>query len=210
MSDPRSTAAANFPPHPGTDRHRLDLLGETDRMLAQVELLRLDDETVIPPLLALRMRRLLAALGRPEPARLREIRVFHNLVFALQQRLMAANPRRAATRTYAGRAQGTPVLLAVGGEGRWKHLVLPAPDDIDQPAGFEAWIGLVDATVERALDRWNYAITHAVRCARDTTRRHQAPLAAATAMVAWNNYWDLAEEAVAVRRRAPRAMPEAA
>jgi hypothetical protein len=77
----------------------------------------------------------------------------------------------------------------------WKVLTLPSPlngaDDAE-------WVELVESTVERAWDRWCYAQQHAVRAARE---HFKASVAVAVARAAWNNYWELLEEAERISER---------
>jgi hypothetical protein len=117
----------------------------------------------------------------------------HDLVFAVQQRLMAANPRNPRPLRHAGRPTGQPILALVRAHRRWKLLTLPAPPSSGND---QEWLELVDATVERALDRWCYAQQHAVRAAKLHVR---ARLAMAIARVAWENYWNLVEDARRIR-----------
>jgi hypothetical protein len=119
----------------------------------------------------------------------------HDLVFAVQQRLMAANPNVPRPNRHAGRPSGQPVMTVVRGDRRWKVLTLPAPPN---NGGEEEWLELVESTLERAWDRWCYAQQHAVRAARERFKPH---LAVAVAQTAWANYWDLCQEAERIRSR---------
>ena len=76
----------------------------------------------------------------------------------------------------------------------WKLLALPPPNTVAD----EGWLELVESTVERAWDRWCYAQQHAVRAARTRVRPE---VALAVARIAWSNYWELQQEAVAIRYR---------
>jgi hypothetical protein len=78
---------------------------------------------------------------------------------------------------------------------KWKVLMLPPPTSTEAD---EAWIELVESTVERAWDRWCYAQQHAVRAARLQVK---AQLALAVAQAAWNNYWVLLQEAELMKER---------
>ena len=60
------------------------------------------------------------------------------------------------------------------------------------------WIELVESTVERAWDRWCYAQQHAVRAARLHVKPH---VAIAVAHAAWDNYWQLLQEAEQIKKR---------
>jgi hypothetical protein len=118
----------------------------------------------------------------------------HDLVLAVQQRLMAGNPRSTLPRTHPGRACGQPVMARIKGGGRWKFLSLPAPNSSAEAD----WLGLVEATIERALDRWAYAQHQAIQAARE---QRGTEVALATARAAWRNYWDLSVEAERLRLR---------
>jgi len=108
---------------------------------------------------------------------------------------MIGNPRVAATRVHDGRPVGSPVVTVLQGGLRWKLLTLPAAP----PGGpDETWLELVEATVERARDRWAYAQEQARRAARE---RRQFGAAFARAGLAWTNYWELAQEAADLRTR---------
>ena len=73
--------------------------------------------------------------------------------------------------------------------GAWKLLSLPAEPD----GGLtEDWFVAAALTIERAWERWAYAQHHAVAAAR--LRSRSARRAAARAIVAWSNYWQLLEE----------------
>ena len=78
--------------------------------------------------------------------------------------------------------------------GAWKLLSLPAEPD----GGFtEDWFVQAALTIERAWERWAYAQHHAVAAARRRSRT--ARQAAARAILAWSNYWQLLEEADRLR-----------
>ena len=174
------------------------MLLASDEILGRVEDLRLEESRAVPPQLRDAIADLQARLGRSEPpVAPGTLQAAHDLVLALQQRLMAANPRVAQTRAHPRRGAGQPMNAPVSGAGRWKLLTMPAPP----PAGVtREWLDLVDAMVERASDRWAYAQHQAVRAARD--RRH--PVAAlARLRAAWENYWQLKLEAERLRRRLP-------
>jgi hypothetical protein len=175
------------------DDNRRELLAESDRLVTEIEELRLVRATQLPPLLRVRIRRLQAAMGRPDSAGPLTLRAAHHLLFALQQRLMAANPRRPTAAVQPGRPAGTPAVSPIRPGLTWKLLVLP-PDP--GPGRERPWLAAIDATLERALDRWAYAQHHAVRAAR---RAEQVAPALAVARVAWNNYWELLDEASRIR-----------
>ena len=174
-------------------RRRL-LLAESDALLDDVELLRLNDAPAAPPRLREAIRAMQIRLGRrnpPLPAA--TLDAVHDLVFAVQQRLMAANPRVPRPLRHSGRPSGQPIVTQVRADRRWKLLMLPPP----APNGDDAdWLELVDSTVERAWDRWCYAQQHAIRAARLRVRPR---LALAVAAVAWDNYWALIEDAERIR-----------
>ncbi len=176
--------------------HRRALLAESDALLEDVESLRLEDQTEAPPQLREAIRSLQVRLGRrnpPLPAA--TLDAAQDLVFAVQQRLMAANPNHPRPNRHAGRPSGQPVMTVVRDDRLWKVLTLPPP-----PGSGDApeWLELVDCTVERAWDRWCYAHQHAVRAARE---RFKAHLAVAVAHAAWTNYWELCEEAERIKAR---------
>jgi len=172
------------------------MLAESDCLLDDIESLRLRDEVEAPPRLREAIRALQIRLGRRNPALPpATIDAAHELVFAVQQRLMAANPNHPRPNRHAGRPGGQPVLTVVRGHHRWKLLTLPPPSACADDA---EWIALVDATVERACDRWFYAQQQAVRAARE---HFKAEVAVAVAEIAWINYWELLEEAERIKRR---------
>jgi hypothetical protein len=178
------------------DERRKSLLAESDVLLEEVEGLNLDDRTEAPQPLREAIRALQIRLGRHDPplppATLRAV---HDLVFAVQQRLMAANPNNPRPNRHVGRPGGQPVVTLVRDERRWKVLTLPPPPN---NAAESEWLELVDSTVERALDRWSYAQQHAVRAARS---HHKPLIAFAVAQTAWVNYWELFQEAERIRWR---------
>jgi hypothetical protein len=191
------------------EARRRSLLAESDCLLDDVEALRLDDHTEAPSRLREAIRSLQVRLGRSDPPMPpATLRAAHDLVFAVQQRLMAANPRNPRPNRHAGRPGGQPVVTMVR-EGRlWKLLTLPPPPNrAGEQEGAqeweEQWLELVDCTVERAWDRWCYAQQHAVRAAREHFKAH---LALAVARTAWSNYWELHQEAEGIRERL-RALP---
>ncbi len=176
-------------------------MDQSDRLLDQVETLRLNDADNAPITLREAIQDLQKRLGRRDPplppATLHSA---HDLVFAVQQRLMSANPNHPRPKVHAGRPGGQPLVTRVRDEKVWKLLSLPPP-----PNGLPdaEWIELVDSTVERAWDRWCYAQQQAVRAARSKQR---APAALAVARIAWANFWELDQEAKAIKRRL-RALP---
>jgi hypothetical protein len=178
------------------ETRRRSLMAESDALLDDVERLRLEDQDAVPQGLREAIRSLQVRLGRTDPAvPPATLHAAHDLVFAVQQRLMAANPKHPRPNRHAGRPGGQPVVTVILDEGLWKLLTLPPP-----PAGSpdEDWLELVECTVERAWDRWCYAQQHAVRAAQE---RYKPQVALAVARTAWSNYWELYVEAEEIRRR---------
>jgi hypothetical protein len=178
------------------DTRRRSLLAESDSLLEDVETLRLDDAAEAPPRLRDAIGALQARLGRRNPpVAPATLDAAHDLVFAVQQRLMAANPRNPRPNRHARRPGGQPLITVVRDDKTWKVLTLPPP----LSSGDEAdWIELVDCTVERAWDRWCYAQQQAVRAARE---RFKPLVAVAVADVAWSNYWQLLQESELIKER---------
>jgi hypothetical protein len=175
---------------------RKNLMAESDRLLDQVETLRLLDEHDAPLSLREAIHLLQVRLGRKDPpVPPATLHAAHDLVFAVQQRLMAANPKHPRPHRHRGRAEGQPIVTRVLDERLWKVLTLPAPPSGEPDS---EWLDLVDATVERAWDRWCYAQQHAVRAVRS---RSSPRIALAVARIAWDNYWELSEEALTIRGR---------
>src|SRR5258706_7629803 len=178
------------------EERRRALMAESDCLLDDVEMLRLDDHVEVPQHLREAIRSLQVRLGRSDPPLPPStLHGAHDLVFAVQQRLMAANPKHPRPNRHRGRAEGQPIITRVYDGRLWKVLALPTPPN-GSPDG--EWLDLVDATVERAWDRWCYAQQHAVRAARS---RHQPRTALAVARIAWANYWELGEEARRITKR---------
>lgn len=177
------------------ERGRKRLLGEADALLDDVEELRLADGRAVPPQLSAAIASLQQRLGRRgmPPTTLAAA---HRLVLALEGRLMAANRRVPRTRVHVDRPAGQPVVRVIRGGLTWKLLSLPAAPSTGADEG---WLELLEATVDRACERWLYAQEQAVRAARD---KRDAPAAWARAQTAWSNYWGLQTEAAELRRRA--------
>ncbi len=178
------------------EERRRALMAESDCLLDDVERLRLDDHVELPQQLREAIRSLQVRLGRTDPALPPStLHAAHDLVFAVQQRLMAANPKHPRPNRHAGRPGGQPVITLVRDNSLWKLLALPPP-----PSGEvdEEWLELVECTVERAWDRWCYAQQHAIRAAQERYKPH---VALAVARTAWSNYWDLYIEAEDIRGR---------
>jgi hypothetical protein len=180
---------------------RKSLLAESDLILDDVEVLRLENRTEAPQPLREAIRALQVRLGRSDPpVPPATLQAAHDLVFAVQQRLMAANPNNPRPNRHVGRPGGQPVMTVVREDRLWKVLTLPPPPN---GAGEDEWLELVECTVERAWDRWCYAQQHAVRAARE---HFKSQLAVAVACIAWANYWDLLQEADGIKARL-RARP---
>jgi hypothetical protein len=176
------------------EARRRSLMAESDGLLDDVESLRLDDHSDVPPQLREAIRSLQVRLGRADPPLApATLHAAHDLVFAVQQRLMAANPKHPRPNRHAGRPGGQPVITMIRDGGLWKLLTLPPPPG-GAPDG--AWLELIECTVERAWDRWCYAQQHAVRAAQE---RYKPQLAIAVARTAWSNYWELYLEAEEIR-----------
>jgi hypothetical protein len=180
----------------GGEARRRSLLAESDSLLDDLESLRLDEHTEAPQPLREAIRALQVRLGRHDPPLAPStLHAAHDLVFAVQQRLMAANPNNPRPNRHVGRPGGQPMITVVREDRRWKLLTLPPPP---ANASDEEWLALVDSTVERAWDRWCYAQQHAVRAARAHFKPH---VAVAVLRTAWSNYWELYEEAERIRSR---------
>ena len=178
------------------EERRRALMAESDCLLEDVERLRLDDHVEVPQHLREAIRSLQVRLGRSDPPLPPStLHAAHDLVFAVQQRLMAANPKHPRPNRHAGRPGGQPVITLVRENSLWKLLALPPP-----PSGEvdEEWLELVGCTVERAWDRWCYAQQHAIRAAQERYKPH---IALAVARTAWSNYWELYVESKEIRGR---------
>ena len=177
------------------ETQRRVLLAESDVLLDGVESLRLNDESEVPLRIREAIRALQIRLGRRNPPLPpATLDAAHELVFAVQQRLMAANPNNPRPARHANRASGQPLMTVVRDDRKWKVLSLPPPMSGDE----DGWLELVESTVERAWDRWCYAHHQAMRAAR----LHVKPLIAlAIARAAWSNYWLLVQDADRIRER---------
>lgn len=172
-----------------TELHRRRLLDESDRLLERIERLRMAGQRDLPPLLGRALLSLQVQLGPFSPLRHQSLHAAHNAVFTLQHRLLAANRRNPTPRSHAGRRAGEPRVARVTSSASWKFLVLP-PRRQDAA---EDWPMLVEATVERAYDRWRLAQERTLTAARSHNSQALARLAQAEA--AWSNYWELRQEA---------------
>jgi hypothetical protein len=182
--------AGKEPDARAAEAKRRGLLADSDHLLEQVEELRLADRAVVPERLGQAIRQLQARLGRIDPpAAPTTVRAAHSLVLAVQQRLMAANPRNPNPAPHPGRPIGQPTRSAVGSGLRWKFLALPPRLPSESR---DAWLERVDQTVERACDRWAYAQHQVLRAAREGQNPARAR---ALAEAAWLNYYELRSEA---------------
>lgn len=178
---------------------RRRLLDESDRLLDEVELLRLRESRGLPVQLRQRIEHFQVSLGRSDaPLSPGTLRSAHEVVLALQQPLMARNPRNRVPRSHPNRAHGQAMMRALDGGGSWKLLSLPALGTLSH----EDWLHLVQATLERALDRWAYAQHRAAMACRDRSVARQA---LARARTAWANYWELHQEAERLLGELPEA-----
>jgi acetyl-CoA synthetase len=191
-----SALAVTFDAPDAAEVHRRRMLAESDALLGRVEELRLADAVGCPRDLADAVRSLLLRLGRVPAQRPRSVRAAHHLVFLIQARLMAANPRHPQPRSLPDRPIGVPRLTVLRHGGAWKFLALPPPPQAAEAAALDDWLQRVQLTVSRALDRWQCAqdqAVHAARARRNPTR------AVHRSRAAWRNYWDLRCEAERVR-----------
>ena len=196
-----SAAALVSQSQDASETRRKSLLAESDLLLDGVESLRLQDRTEAPPQLREAIRTLQLRLGRRNPPLPpATLHAAHDLVFAVQQRLMAANPNLPGPNRHTRRPSGQPLVTVVRDDRVWKVLTLPPPPSGSEEPGVDLadWLDLIDSTVERAWDRWCYAQQNAVRAARE---RFKAKVAIAVARAAWANYWELLEESGQIRER---------
>lgn len=199
-----AAATIALEPLEAAEARRKSLMAESDALLDDVEMLRLCDQSEAPPSLREAIHGLQLRLGRRNPpVPPATLDAAHELVFAIQQRLMAANPSNPRPNRHTGRPSGQPIFTVVRDDRKWKVLTLPGPQ---AGADETEWLALVDSTVERGWDRWCYAQQQAVRAARERFR----PLTAvAVARAAWANYWDLLQEADRLKDRARSRRPTA-
>ena len=192
-------APLSLPDRTAADRRRRALLEVSDHILNEVEELRLREEKRVPETLRDSIEKLQVRVGRTEvPLSPATVRSAHDLVLALQHVLLSSNPRSGTPRSHPGRAPGQSEMRRLEGGGAWKLLTLPPPGG----ASPGEWLDLLDATVERALDRWSYAQHHATTAARERSGARQALKRSG---LAWINYWDLAQEAARLREGLVRA-----
>jgi hypothetical protein len=177
------------------EAHRRSRLAASDELLDEIEELNLLDHRALPSQLRNRITALhFAITGARTESKIKTCVAAHDFVFALQEPLMAGNPRTSAARPSSHSRPGQPITVRMPVAGAWKLLSLPAEPD----GGLtEDWFVLATLTIERAWERWAYAQHHAVAAARRRSR--SARQAAARAIVAWSNYWQLLEEADRLR-----------
>src|SRR6202162_5785639 len=135
------------PSEAATEKRRKSLLAESDVLLDDVEMLRLHDETEAPPRLREAIHALQLRLGRRNPpVPPATLHAAHDLVFAVQQRLMAANPNHPRPNRHAGRPSGQPVVTVITEDRVWKVLTLPSPPSGAMDA---EWLPALDGPGER-------------------------------------------------------------
>jgi hypothetical protein len=173
------------------ERRRRSLLAASDSLLDRVEELRLLDRVDTPPPLQDAIQQLRTRLDTSaRDGHASTLEAAHDLIFAVQERLMALNEARPTPRAHPGRAEGTAITKSLEGGQRWKVLALPPRPE---SAGAEpAWHDLVAATLDRALDRWAWAHHHAVQAIR---RGRDPGPGLRLVEEAWHNYWSLTREA---------------
>src|SRR6202171_1055823 len=130
-----------------SETRRKSILAGSDVLPDNVETLRLPDETEPPPRLREAIHALQLRIGRRNPPLPpATLHAAHDLVFAVQQRLMASNPNHPRPNRHTGRPSGQPVVTVVRDEKVWKVLTLPSPLN---GAMDSEWLELVESTVER-------------------------------------------------------------
>ena len=108
------------------ESHRRLLLAASDILLDEVETLRLQEELEAPQRLRESIRALQIRLGRRNPpVAPATLDAAHDLVFAVQQRLMAANPKNPRPARHAGRASGQPLMTLVREDRNVRQLGRP-------------------------------------------------------------------------------------
>jgi hypothetical protein len=168
------------------------ILNASDRLLDHLEELRLADQIDTPHKLQEAIQALECRLGATnQSSRGSTLEAAHDLVFAVQERLLALRQNRPTPRGHPGRAQGSPIVTKIGLGQSWKVLSFP-PRAENNDQDDEGWEELVLATLERALDRWNYAQHHSQRAVR---RGAEVAVSLERARAAWENCWELFQEA---------------
>src|SRR5713226_4778698 len=109
-----AAATIDTPSQAALENRRRSLLAESDVLLDDVETLRLQDETEAPPRLRQAIQALQLRLGRRNPPLPpATLHAAHDLVFAVQQRIMAANPNLPNPNRHVGRPSGQPLFTVV-------------------------------------------------------------------------------------------------
>src|SRR6202162_3152257 len=122
------SAAALVQSDEASETRRKSLLADSDVLLDDVEALRLQDETEAPPRLREAIHALQLRIGRRNPPLPpATLHAAHDLVFAVQQRLMASNPNHPRPNRHDGRPGGQPVVTLVRDGRARKVLPLPSP-----------------------------------------------------------------------------------
>src|ERR1700682_3134033 len=143
-----SAAAISAQSEQASESRRRSLLADSDVLLDDLENLRLQDETEAPTRLREAIHALQVRIGRRNPPLPpATLHAAHDLVFAVQQRLMASNPNHQRPNRRDRSPGGQPVITLVRDGRAWKVLTLPTPPN---GAMDSEWLELVDQTVERA------------------------------------------------------------
>src|SRR5258708_22946290 len=152
---PMPAATIDAPSEAAIETRRRSLLAESDVLLDDVETLRLQDDTGAPPRLREAIQALQLRLGRrTPPLPPATLHAAHDLVFAVQQRIMAANPNLPNPNRHVGRPSGQPVMTRVADNRVWKVLTLPFPTSGATDA---EWLELRDFTGQSAGGPWAFA-----------------------------------------------------
>src|SRR5207244_9434103 len=102
-------------------------------------MLRLHDQGEAPPRLREAIRALQIRLGRRNPPLPpATLEAAQDLIFAVQQRLIAANPNNPRPTRHAGRPTGQPVITQIREHGKCKVLALPLPTASAEAADWHA------------------------------------------------------------------------
>src|SRR5229473_1851182 len=102
---PMATATIRRVDDDAVEGRRRSLMAESDSLLEDVERLRLEDRNEVPQQLREAIHSLQVRLGRADPpVPPATLHAAHDLVFAVQQRLMAANPKHPRPKQHAVRA----------------------------------------------------------------------------------------------------------
>src|SRR5437660_12925066 len=104
------------------------LLAESDLLLEDVETLRLNEALEAPLRMREAIRAMQVRLGRRNPPLPpATLDAAHDLVFAVQQRLMAADPKNPRPARHASRPHGPPPLTVVREDRRLQVASVPGP-----------------------------------------------------------------------------------